>query len=231
MSKKTKINNLYFSIFVLGILAGGIFILQRSKNANFCANSLTCKESLEFSINNQEQGTFLGQSIIPPTVNLAGAKAGTKVLAQAAGFPEKRIYVDLTTQTLTAVAGEEVFMQVPISSGKWGRTPTGEFTIWNKVRATKMSGGSGTDYYYLPNVPYVMFFEGSGIAGGQGFALHGTYWHNNFGYPMSHGCINMRTTDAGKLYDWAGPDSTGNRTLSTDSNPGTKITIYGKPPG
>ena len=58
-----------------------------------------------------------------------------------------------------------------------------------------MSGGSGTDYYNLPNVPYVMYFY-------HYFGLHGAYWHNNFGHTMSHGCVNMRPIDAGAIFDW-----------------------------
>jgi lipoprotein-anchoring transpeptidase ErfK/SrfK len=50
--------------------------------------------------------------------------------------------------------------------------------------------------YDLPNVPYVMYFY-------QGYGLHGTYWHHNFGHPMSHGCVNFKTEDAGWLYNWA----------------------------
>ena len=54
---------------------------------------------------------------------------------------------------------------------------------------------SGPDYY-LPQVPYTMYFY-------KGYAIHGTYWHNNFGHPMSHGCVNMRTDDAAWLFNWA----------------------------
>ncbi len=50
--------------------------------------------------------------------------------------------------------------------------------------------------YDLPGVPYTMYFY-------KGYALHGTYWHNNFGHPMSHGCVNLRTSDAGWLFNWA----------------------------
>jgi lipoprotein-anchoring transpeptidase ErfK/SrfK len=50
--------------------------------------------------------------------------------------------------------------------------------------------------YYLPNVPYVMYFY-------EGYGLHGTYWHNNFGHPMSHGCVNFTIEDAGWLFDFA----------------------------
>ena len=98
-----------------------------------------------------------------------------------------------------------------------------------------MQGGNkdlGT-YYYLPNVPYVMFFYNNEIVKMRGFSFHGTYWHNNFGHPMSHGCINMKTEDAKKLYEWATPVVTNPKawsTLTTAENPGTKVIIYGKAP-
>ena len=59
-----------------------------------------------------------------------------------------------------------------------------------------MAGGYGADAYDLANVPYVMYFH-------EGYGLHGTYWHNNFGTPMSHGCVNLSTGDAGWFYNWA----------------------------
>jgi hypothetical protein len=93
-----------------------------------------------------------------------------------------------------------------------------------------MTGGEGADFYDLPNVPYVMFFSGPNAPAGAGFSLHGAYWHDNFGHPMSHGCVNMRIVDAEKLYDWADPPTSGSTTLSSTDNPGTKITIYGQAP-
>ena len=195
-----------------------------------CANSHSCKENLKLSVDNSEVGTFAGRKILPPSIDLSYDAFKTDVLGEAAGTGEKHIYVDLGTQTLRAYEGSNLFMETKISSGKWGRTPTGEFKIWEKLRATKMSGGSGSDYYYLPNVPFVMFFSNSEVAAGRGFSLHGTYWHNNFGYPMSHGCVNMRIIDAEKLYNWVGPVAEGNVTLSTADNPGTVVTIYGQAP-
>jgi lipoprotein-anchoring transpeptidase ErfK/SrfK len=121
-------------------------------------------------------------------------------------------------------------MTALVSTGKWHPTPTGDFTIWEKIRATRMTGGEGADFYDLPNVPYVMFFGGSGVPDGDGFSLHGAYWHDNFGHPMSHGCVNMRIVDAEKLYDWADPPTNGNTTLSSTESPGTEITIYGQAP-
>lgn len=125
------------------------------------------------------------------------------VLGETAG--DKRIEIDLTNQRLYGYEGSNRVFNFLISSGKWGRTPTGSFKVWIKLRATKMSGGSkalGT-YYYLPNVPYVMYFYNSSIPRSRGYGIHGTYWHNNFGHPMSHGCINMRTEEAAQVYNWA----------------------------
>lgn len=200
------------------LIFGGFFVVRNLPKWQPCANSGSCKESLELSVDNNAAGIFSGRKITPPKIDLAQIEDPKKILGEATGTGEKRIYVDLATQTLTAYQGDALFIQVPISSGKWFPTPTGEFTIWQKVRSTKMSGGQGADYYYLPNVPYVMFFSGSGVSSGRGFSLHGTYWHNNFGHPMSHGCVNMRTADAQKLFYWVDPISD------------TKITIYGKAP-
>lgn len=124
---------------------------------------------------------------------------------------EKRIEVDLSKQTLYTYEGSKKIHSYLISSGKWYPTPTGAYKIWTKLRYTVMSGGSKAlnTYYYLPNVPYVMYFYG-------GYGIHGTYWHSNFGHPMSHGCVNMRTDQAGEVFNWA--------------DVGTKVVIYGKAP-
>lgn len=154
-----------------------------------------------------------------------------QVLGDTTAVNQKRIEVDLTAQRLYAYEGDRLVYNFLISSGKWNRTPTGTFYIWVKVRSTKMEGGSKAlgDYYYLPNVPYVMFFYNDKIAKTQGFSLHGTYWHHNFGVPMSHGCINMKTEEIKELYSWATPDLHGKSgILATPDNPGTPITIYGK---
>ncbi len=145
----------------------------------------------------------------------------------------KRIFVDLGQQRLQAYEGDRKVYDFLISSGKWGRTPTGSFTIWGKFRYTKMEGGSKAlhTYYYLPNVPYVMFFSNSEVAASRGFSLHGTYWHSNFGHPMSHGCINMKTEEAELIYYWANPDIGSKKSgRATTDNPGTEVIIYGEAP-
>lgn len=103
------------------------------------------------------------------------------------------IDVDLTNQHVYAYEGDVVVNSFIVSTGTW-RTPTvtGQYKIYVKYRSAKMSGPG----YYLPNVPYIMYFY-------KGYGLHGTYWHNNFGTPMSHGCVNLRTDDAAWLYEWA----------------------------
>lgn len=192
-----------------------------------CANSLSCEESLKLKVENNAVGVFNNQRVTVPNIALGPNDAKPVVLgAKSAELGEKHIYVNLKTQILTAYDGGELFMQTPISSGKWFPTPTGEFTIWVKLRSTRMSGGEGADYYNLPNVPYVMFFSNSVVPASSGFSLHGTYWHNNFGHPMSHGCVNMKTSDIAKLYEWATPVTNGLITNATSDNPGTKITIF-----
>lgn len=170
---------------------------------------------------------FNNQTITQPTL----AQLPTpNVLGQTSA--DKRIEVDLTTQTLYAYEDNRLIYQFLISSGKWGRTPTGVFHIWSKFRYTKMEGGNKSlnTYYYLPNVPYVMFFYNDEVAKSRGFSLHGTYWHDNFGHPMSHGCINMKTEEVSQLYYWANPDLMGKNSIMTSiDNPGTPVIIYGEP--
>lgn len=230
MARRKPAINLKFVFLLILILMGSVLVLRQTIKNNVCANTLSCEESLSLNIDNEEEGIFGGQKVTPPRISLSFEEPLAGVLGEETGKGVKHIYVDLTTQTLTAYEGDNIFLKTSVSTGKWFPTPTGEFKIWEKLKATKMSGGEGNDYYYLPNVPFVMFFEGSGIAAGRGFALHGTYWHNNFGHPMSHGCVNMRTIDAEKLYYWVNPPTVGNVSVAGKDNPGTKITIYGEAP-
>lgn len=109
----------------------------------------------------------------------------------------KWIEVDLSQERLTLWVGNTVVMSTLISSGR-AATPTevGEFAIYDKHPVMTMTGTILGEYYYIPNIKWVSFFDG-------GEAFHGTYWHHNFGHPMSHGCINMTEADAKVLYDFA----------------------------
>ena len=113
---------------------------------------------------------------------------------------EKWIDVDLSEQRVVAYEGLQAVRAFIVSTGL-PATPTvqGQFRIRMKVRSQTMSGGSAQyGYYSLPNVEWVQYFYAD-------YAFHGTYWHNNFGQPMSHGCVNMTNDDARWLFDWAGP--------------------------
>lgn len=109
------------------------------------------------------------------------------------GSGERWIDVDLTNQMTYAYEGDQLVNSFVVSTGTWQHpTVTGQYQIYVKYRYADMSGPG----YYLADVPYVMYFY-------KGYGLHGTYWHNNFGTPMSHGCVNLPTGDAGWLFDWA----------------------------
>src|SRR6266852_3283044 len=189
-----------------------------------CANSISCTKNMSAQVENGAAGIFNGQKFTPPKINLARDKPAKAVLGDSTAAGEKHVYVDLAKQTLYAYQGNTLFMQTLISSGKWHPTPDGDYRIWIKLRATRMTGGSGADFYDLQNVPYVMFFAGVDISESAGFSMHGAYWHDNFGHPMSHGCVNMRSVDAQKLYDWADPPTIGLTTTTSPDNLGTKVT-------
>ncbi len=114
---------------------------------------------------------------------------------------ERWIDINLTTQRVTAYQGQTAVYSALASTGTW-RTPTvvGTYQIYVKYRYTPLSGPG----YYLPNVPHTMYFY-------RGYAIHGAYWHNNFGTPMSHGCVNLSLPDAEWFYNWA---SVGTRVVS-----------------
>lgn len=225
------LRRLFFSAFVVSLISFGVFSFLPSSPKILCANTSSCTKELSGRVENNTVGFFAGQKVIPPKIDLAAKPSDQAVLGASVAPGDKHIYVDLSTQTLYAYQGKTLVMQTLISSGKWNKTPTGDFTIWIKLRATRMTGGEGDDAYDLPNVPYVMYFYNDEVAKYLGFSLHGAYWHNNFGHPMSHGCVNMRIVDAEKLYNWVDPPTDGLTTYATQDHPGTKVTIGGIAPG
>jgi lipoprotein-anchoring transpeptidase ErfK/SrfK len=155
----------------------------------------------------------------------------TKPLADSSGYSAavlgstsdpKKIIVDLAHQRVYGYEGDRMVFNFLVSTGKWGATPVGSYRIWYKVRSQAMKGGSrelGT-YYYLPNVQWIQYFN-------QGIGFHSTYWHNNFGTPMSHGCVNMTLTDSETLYHWATPEMPPGVKIfrSNQENPGTPVEV------
>jgi lipoprotein-anchoring transpeptidase ErfK/SrfK len=109
------------------------------------------------------------------------------------GYGVHWIDVDLSEQMVYAYEGDTIVASFLVSTGVAAYpTVVGQFHIYMKFEYTDMAGPG----YYLPDVPYTMYFY-------KGYGLHGTYWHNNFGTPMSHGCVNMYTPDAQWLFYWA----------------------------
>jgi len=111
---------------------------------------------------------------------------------------DKWVAVDLYEQVLTAYEGETPVFSTLVSSGlKDWPTNEGLFHVYVRFERTDMSGAyQQPDFYWLQEVPWTQYFD-------DDIALHGTYWHEGFGYRHSHGCVNLSITDAKWLYDWA----------------------------
>lgn len=110
----------------------------------------------------------------------------------------KKIDVNLATQTLTLLEGGTPIFSCLVSSGKSGySTPTGDFSVYAKDRVAAMSSAQdAVEFYYIPDVPYVMWFNGN-------YSIHGAYWHNDFGNVRSHGCVNVSVSSGEFIFDWA----------------------------
>ena len=128
------------------------------------------------------------------------APAPVKPAQASSGGGGHWIDVDLSQQRLYAYEGDTIVNSFLVSTGTW-QTPTvtGKYKVWIKLRYSDMTGPG----YYLPDVPYVMYFYGD-------YGIHGTYWHNNFGTPMSHGCVNLSISDAAWIYDFSAVGTTVN---------------------
>jgi len=134
---------------------------------------------------------WAGQRLrIPSGQAITPAPVSTSTSTISSG---KWIEVDLGEQTTMAWEGARLMRRMVVSTGlPYTPTPIGRYRIQRKYPSVPMSGPG----YYLPGVPHSMFFY-------KGYAIHGTYWHNNFGHPMSHGCVNLTRADAAWLYSWA----------------------------
>jgi hypothetical protein len=120
----------------------------------------------------------------------------------------KRIVVNIAQQTMACFEGKNEVYFAQVSTGiqedmngkktEWG-TPLGKRPIWRKLISVHMSGGTTGGGYDLPGVSWTSLFEGNGVA------IHSTFWHNNFGEQMSHGCVNAAPEDAKWIFRWTNP--------------------------
>ncbi|WP_227026754.1 L,D-transpeptidase family protein [Corallococcus soli] len=153
-------------------------------------------------------------------LHVAWSLASPSIVAPGA----KWLDVDLESQVLIAYEGDRPVYATLISSGSPGTdTPEGLFRIWVKFAEADMTGSTGNASYRVATVPWTMFFEGD-------FALHTAYWHDRFGEPVSHGCINLAPKDARTLYGWTTPDvPTGwSMAHAMPDDPGTWVRIRGQ---
>lgn len=152
--------------------------------------------------------------VIADGQNLKSVQGGTLkqfLIEQFSTGTDRRLFVYLDSQRVEAVENGKVVRTFKVSTGK-SKTPTvtGSFYIYDRYRHKKMRSDVGKGqpgFYEVEDVPYTQFFH-------KDFAFHGAFWHNNFGQPASHGCVNMATKeqnkrwpnaseDAGWLYQWA----------------------------
>ena len=136
---------------------------------------------------------------------------------------EQWIDVDVTTQTLVAFAFDKPVFATLVSTGKSNHeTPRGTFRIREKHIAQTMAGDGANDgVYSIEDVPWIMYFEG-------GYALHGAFWHSNFGHKQSHGCVNLSPADARAIFDWTEPrlPEGWHGVNATTDHPGTRVVIH-----
>ncbi len=135
-----------------------------------------------------------------PRVSVPTPTAVSKPIQPVKNQPTtgKWIDINIAKQTITAYLGSTPVKSVLVSTGTAAHpTVIGKYQVYAKIPSQTMTGGSRArgDYYSLPNVTNVMYFY-------AGYGIHGTYWHRNFGHPMSHGCINLTLEDAKWFYDW-----------------------------
>jgi len=143
---------------------------------------------------------------------------------------DKLVVVDLTYQTLSCFEGDTEVYFCKISSGpkivsaetpngEWA-TPLGKHTIWRKMISVHMTGGTTGGGYDIPGIGWTVLFSGKGMA------IHSTFWHNSFGIPQSHGCVNARPEDAKWIFRWTlpvTPFDSGDVTVSGDVS--TKVLV------
>ncbi len=175
--------------------SGNVHIVQRGENLFRIALRYGTTAQAIARANNLPSTSlvYAGQRLIIPTGGATTPAAKPTPAPVQAPTSGKWIDVNLTTQSLVAYEGQRPVYWATVSTGRARTpTPTGRYRIYKKLRSTTMSGPG----YRFRDVPHVMYFHGN-------YTLHGTYWHSNFGRPMSHGCVNLRLADAQWLYEWA----------------------------
>ncbi len=178
-----------------------------------------------------EDESFPGQYYVPARHLRQIPQAEFAILSPEVDPRDKRIEIHLADKRVIAYEkNREVYVARCASGANFGggkdfRTPPGQYRIFRKTVSQHMYGGAfgDNDYFDLPGIPWVSYFTGSGIA------LHGAYWHNDYGSERSHGCINLPDKDARWFFRWTTPRSllTERYTISREFTEGTQVTVTG----
>ncbi len=144
-----------------------------------------------------------------------------QVAPLSVGVKDKRVEVNLKEQVLTCFEGDSAVFSTRTATGYGTHyTPKGEYRVLRKHYTSYMIGGQGDDYYNLPGIAFPTYFTGSGIA------VHGTYWHNDYGRVRSHGCVNVSNDAAQFVFRWTEPSVPYTEvSLRTKTGEGTKIVV------
>jgi lipoprotein-anchoring transpeptidase ErfK/SrfK len=138
------------------------------------------------------------------------------------GHPDKRILIDLQEQMLYCQENEETVFRTQVATGRPGSwTPRGEFRVTYKRHTRRMTVQDIASPYDLPGVPYTIYFNWTGVA------IHGTYWHNDYGRIQSNGCVNTTPDHAKWIFRWVEPqiDYEDYTQFASDEQPGTRVTV------
>jgi lipoprotein-anchoring transpeptidase ErfK/SrfK len=138
-------------------------------------------------------GVFAPSELSAQAVEVTRVSSIDQAISTYKKSDQRWIEIQLSTQRLIAWQGKKQAYAVVVSTGK-STTPTlkGVFEIQTQYRTARMQG----DDYDIPDVPYTMYYSG-------GYGIHGAYWHNSFGTPVSHGCVNVAVDHAKWLFHWA----------------------------
>jgi len=171
------------------------------------------------------EGVMRARDLIRTTTETPPAELSATALAEG----ERWIDVDLTTQTLVAYEGTRPIFATLVSTGRSGpghETPVGVHRIWVKLAEDTMDDLDVTDQasnYAIEGVPWVQYFS-------EGIGLHAAFWHDDFGRPRSHGCVNLSPRDARRLFAWTSPDLLPgwDAILTVEGQPGTIVRVRGR---
>jgi hypothetical protein len=150
----------------------------------YATTSIDDEEWHQIGINEWLQARYISK-VSPDTTRPEGVEG------------DRWITVNLAEQTVAAYEKGELVYATATSTGRYGTwTQPGTFQVWAKLERDNMTGGVEEGFYYLEDVPWVLYFD-------QARALHGTYWHNQFGAPNSRGCVNLSISDARWFFEFA----------------------------